>query len=203
MRHYSVALLGVLAFATLASAQQASPKAPPTGTPEQLAAHLAQWTGEMAVVKSLSADCKRTDVNRVRNDRVELSGVVKCLKVEAGDKVDKLALLHLVRKDNPELFEKYIGTGALLYRFAPTKKTIYVHKLRGGVSDDNFLDFLFQFKADTMKKRYDITLVMPDDPNYIYFDLKPRLDADKAEFQRARLVLYKKNYLPAQLVRGA
>jgi hypothetical protein len=44
-----------------------------------------------------------------------------------------------------------------------------------------------------------MTLVSPDDPNYIYFDLKPKLDADKTEFQRARLVLYKKNYLPAQL----
>jgi TIGR03009 family protein len=202
MRYYSVALLGVLAFAAGSTAQQSDPKPTPTGTPEQLAAHLAQWEREMTAVKSISAECKRTDVNRVRNDRVELSGVVKCLKVEGGDKSDKLALLELKRKDNPALYEKYIFTGELLYRFAPSVKTIFVHKLRGGVADDNFLDFLFQFKAEAMKKRYELTLVFPngpDDPNYIYFDMKPKLEADKAEFQRARLVLYKKNYLPAQL----
>ena len=67
MRHYSVALLGVLAFAAAVSAQQQPPKAPPTGTPEQLAAHLAQWErGTVAIVESICAECKRTDVNRVR-----------------------------------------------------------------------------------------------------------------------------------------
>ena len=131
---------------------------------------------------------------------MELTGVVKCLKVEANGKVDRLALLQLGPKDNPAAFtEKYICTGDLLYRFAPSQKTIYVHKLGGGVSDDSFLDFLFQFKADAMKKRYEITLVMPDDPNYIYFDLKPRLEADKTEFQRPVSCCYRQNYLPAQL----
>jgi TIGR03009 family protein len=198
MRILSVALLGVLTFAAAATAQQSPPKSPPPGTPEQLAATLAQWEREMAAVKSLSAECKRTDVNRVRNDQVVLTGVVKCLKVESAGKVDKLALLQLDRKDDPERSEKYICTGAVLYRFAPAQKTIFVHKLRGG-ADDSFLDNFFQLKAESMRKRYDMTLVMPDDPNYIYFDLKPKMEADKAEFQRARLVLYKKNYLPAQL----
>jgi TIGR03009 family protein len=200
MRYLSVALLGALTFAAAVPAQQPAPKPPPTGTPEQLAATLAQWEREMAPVKSLSADCKRIDVNRVRNDKVEVTGFVKCLKVEAAGRVDKLALLQLGPKDNPAAFtEKYICTGSVLYRFAPAQKTIYVHKLSGQASNDNFLDFLFQLKADTMKKRYDMTLAMPDDPNYIFIDLKPKMEADKAEFQRARLVLYKKNYLPAQL----
>jgi TIGR03009 family protein len=198
MRTLSAALLAVLTFAAAAAAQQPAP--PRTGTPEQLAATLAQWEREMAAVKSLSAECKRTDVNRVANNRSEVVGVVKCLKVESQGKVDKLALLQLGPKDNPNNFsEKYICTGALLYRFAPAQQTIFVHKLRGGAADDNFLDNLFQFKAESMKKRYDMTLVMPDDPNYIYFDLRPKVDADKAEFQRARLVLYRKNFLPAQL----
>jgi TIGR03009 family protein len=200
MRILTVALLGILTFAAGAPAQQPAPKPPPAGTPEQLAATLAQWEREMASVKSISADCKRTDVNRVRNDNVVVTGFVKCLKVEANGKVDKLALLQLGPKDKPNDFtEKYICTGSVLYRFAPAQKTIYVHRLKGQAANDNFLDFLFQLKADTMKKRYDITLVSPDDPNYIFFDMKPKLEADKAEFKRARLVLYKKNFLPAQL----
>ena len=45
-----------------------------------------------------------------------------------------------------------------------------------------------------------MTLAMPDDPNYVFLDMKPKMEADKAEFQhRPLLVLYKKNYLPAQL----
>jgi TIGR03009 family protein len=198
MRHYSVALLGVLAFAAATPAQQAAPQGRATGTAEELNGHLAQWEREMTGVKSLSAQLKRTDVNLVRNNRSELAGEVRCLKVEAtGGKVDKLAMLRLGPKENPT--EKYICTGDLLYRFSPSDKTIYIHRLRGQVSDDSFLDFLFQFKADSMKKRYDLTLSRPDDPNYIYLDIKPHLEADKAEFQRARLVLFKRNYLPAQL----
>lgn len=201
MRHYSFALLGLLAFGG-AFAQQAAPQ-PTAGTPEQLNAHLAKWETEMSAVKSISAECSRTDVNRVRNSNTQLSGVVKCLKVDAGGgKVDKLALLHLIPKDNPEAFEKFVCTGELLYQFSPREKTIYVHKLPGQVSDDNFLGFLFQMKAEAMKKRYDLTLVFPkgsEDPNYVYIDIKPRLEADKADFQRARLVLFKASYLPAQL----
>jgi TIGR03009 family protein len=203
MRHYLVALLAALAFAAGAIAQQAAPQPTPAGTPEQLNAHLAQWEREMAAVKSFSADCKRTDMNRVRNDRTELFGWVKCLKADAGgNKADQKASLYLAQKDNPNAFEKYVCTGDRLYRFSPPEKTVWVHKLGGPVAGDNFLEFLFQFKADAMKKRYDMTLVFPNgpnDPNYIYFDIKPRLEADKVEFQRARLVLLKKNYLPAQL----
>jgi len=199
MRHNSIALFGVLVITAGVAAQQPAP--PPVGTPEQRDAHLAQWEREMAAVKSISAECKRTDVNLVKNNKVELAGVVKCLKVEsAGGKVDKLALLQLGPVGKPEEFvEKYICTGGLLYRFAPRDRTIWVHKLKGQVADDNFLDFVFQLKAEAMKKRYDMTLVMPDDPNYIYFDIKPRAESDKVEFERARLVLIKKNYLPAQL----
>jgi len=190
----------MLAFAAGAFAQQAAPPQDPVGTPEQLNAHLTQWEREMNAVKSLSAECKRIDVNRVINNRVELSGLVKCMKVDAGGgRVDKLAFLQLGEKDKPDPVEKYICTGELLYRFSPRERILYVHKLPGQVSDDNFIAFLFQMKAEAMKKRYDLTLVRPDDPNYIYFDIKPRLEADKVEFQRARLVLFKRNYLPAQL----
>ena len=181
-----------------ALAQQAAPP-PATGTPEQLAAHLAQWEKEMAGIKSMSAECKRSDVNRVKNNRTDLVGIVKCLKVDApGGKTEKLAFLHLAEKDNPGSYEKLICTGSLVYWFSPRERIMYVKKI-GTAADDNFLDFLFQMKVDTLKKRYDMTLTRPDDPNYVYFELKPRLEGDKREFQRARLALYRSNYLPAQL----
>jgi TIGR03009 family protein len=198
MRHY-FALLSVLTFAAAGPAQQAAPKET-VGTPEQLAAHLAQWEREMTAVKTIGGECKRIDVNRVSNSQVELTGEVKCMKRDAGGgQVEKLATLRLTRKDNPNVYERYVCTGDRLYRFSPQEKILFIHKLTGQATDDNFIDFLFQFKAEALKKRYEVTLVRPEDPNYIYFELKPRRDEDKVEFQRARLCLFKTNYLPCYL----
>jgi TIGR03009 family protein len=196
MRHFSLALLGLLALAAGTFAQQQQP----TGTPAQLTAQLENWEKQMTVVKSLSASCTRTDVNKVRNENTVLTGVVKCMKVDApGGKVEKLALLQLAQKDHPEVYEKFVCTGNQLYWFAPREKAIYVKKLGDKVGGDSFLDFLFEMKAPAMQKRFDMTLVRPEDPNYVYIDIKPRLEGDKVEFQRARLVLFKRDYLPAQL----
>jgi TIGR03009 family protein len=198
MRHTSLALLALLAAASTTLAQQGSP--PPTGTPEQLNEQLGRWEKEMAATKSISARCSRTDVNRVRNENRILSGYVKCMKADAGNgKTEKLAVLHLAEKDKPESFEKFVCTGSLAYWFAPQEKAIYVKRLGGKMGEDNFLNFLFEMKADALKKRYDMTLIRPDDPNYIYIEIKPRQEADKVEFQRARLVLFKATCLPCQL----
>ncbi len=199
MRHISAALFGVLALGGGVLAQQAAPPAA-TGTPEQLANHLAQWEKEMAGVKSISAECRRADVNRVSNNRTELAGLVKIMRVDAGNgKIERLAYLHLADKANPNAYEKFICTGDLVYWFSPREKILYVKKLAAGASDDSFIDFLFQMKVTALMKRYDLTLTRPDDANYVYFEIKPKSTVDKAEFQRARLVLYKRDYLPAQL----
>src|SRR5262245_14012566 len=116
MRHYSLALLGLLALAAGALAQQ--PAEPPPGTPEQLNDRLANWEKQMSVVKSLVAQCSRTDVKRVKNVTTVLTGQVRCMKVEAGGKVDKLALLHMEEKGDPKSYEKFICTGDVVYWFA-------------------------------------------------------------------------------------
>jgi TIGR03009 family protein len=204
MRYYWLALLGLLAVGAGAFAQQAPPQAT-TGTPEQLNAHLARWEKEMAAVQSFSSTCTRTDVNKVRNSNTQLSGVVKFLKVDAGGgKVDKLALLSLVptAKGDQGYFEKFICTGDLLYQFSPSEKTIWIYKMNGGIAADSLVNMLFEMKADALKKRYDMTLTYPtgkEDANYIYIDIKPKHERDKVEFERARVVLYKANYLPCQL----
>ncbi len=198
MRHYSFALLGLLALAAGLRAQK--PTEPPPGTPAQLDDRLANWEQRMKDVRSIIAKVSRTDINKVRGQNTVKSGEVRCLKVDAGGgKVDKLALLYLAEKDDPRSYEKYICTGDLLYSFSPREQILYYRKLREKLSDDSFLYFLFEMKADALKKRFDMTLIRPDDPNYVYIDIKPRLEADKGEFDRARLVLFKRDYLPAQL----
>ena len=199
MRHYSLALLGLLALSAGALAQQGA-QPPPAGTPEQLNDRLANWEKAMTDVRSILAKVSRTDVNKVRGQNTVKAGEVRCLKVDAGGgKVDKLALLYLAEKDDPKSYEKYICTGDLLYSFSPREQTLYVKKLREKLTDDTFLSFLFEMKAAALKKRFEMTLVRPDDPNYVYIDIKPLKEEDKVEFQRARLVLFKRDYLPAQL----
>jgi TIGR03009 family protein len=205
MRNTSLALLGLLALAAAAPAQQ--PPAPPSaGTPEQLNECLANWERQMTVVQSFIATVSRTDVKKVRNQNTVLTGEVRCMKKDAGGgKVDKLALLHIAEKDNPKSYEKFVCTGDVVYWFSPRESVIYYKKLRDKMADDSFLNFLFEMKADSLRKRYDLTLVFPkgpDDPtlkHYVYIDIKPRKEEDKVEFQRARLVLFRRDYMPAQL----
>ena len=56
----------------------------------------------------------------------------------------------------------------------------------------------FGMKAEEAQRRYALTLAK-EDTYYVYVDITPRFAADRAEFQRARLVLNKDNYLPRQL----
>ena len=53
-------------------------------------------------------------------------------------------------------------------------------------------------RAEEAKRRYVLNLAR-EDRYYIYVDVTPRFPADRADFQRARLVLNKDNFLPRQL----
>jgi hypothetical protein len=98
---------------------------------------------------------------------------------------------------------QFICTGPLLYVYNPQNKEVRVHELPppapGGMgSDDSFLSFMFGMKAAEAKRRYDMRLVK-EDQWYIYLEVTPKLPADKADFQRARLVLLASNFMPRQL----
>src|SRR5262249_18312291 len=69
---------------------------------------------------------------------------------------------------------------------------------KAGEGGDNFLTFLFGMKAADAKVRYDLKL-SKEDQYYFYVDVLPKNDADKADFQRAQLVLNKTNYVPRRL----
>jgi TIGR03009 family protein len=66
------------------------------------------------------------------------------------------------------------------------------------VADNNFLSFLFGMKAEEAKRRYELSLAK-EDQHWIYIDILPRDPADKADFQKARLVLSATTFLPRQL----
>jgi TIGR03009 family protein len=197
MRTHKFALAGVLLCGGVLTAQQPSPGAAPTLDParNRLDALLLQWEKQMKGVQTLTAECTRRTVDKTFRTNEVFEGKAKYLK-------PNLAMLEMHKTGAPEVFEKFVCTGTYLYEYVPSNKVIRVHELPppkpGQVSDDNFLSFLFGMKAEEAKRRYDLTLVK-EDQYYIYIMIVPRFPADKADFQKARLVLTSNSFMPCQL----
>jgi TIGR03009 family protein len=123
------------------------------------------------------------------------------MKSGTGDNVMNLGLLELKPEGKTDVAEKVVCTGTYLYQFAPAQKEIRRYEVpsgkKTGIGEDSFLSLLFGMKADEAKRRYDLSA--KEDPWYIYVNVSPRFRDDKADFEKAQLVLLKKNYMPAQL----
>lgn len=166
---------------------------------------LAGWEQSLTSLRSLSAVCERTTLDKVFQSKEVFKGTAKYLK-GAGPGTGSRASLELYKVTpqglSPTIFEKYICTGTYLYEYAPASKVIRVHDLpqtKGGqVADDNFLAFLFGMKASEFKQRYQLSQT-PSDQYYHYILVQPKLPPDKADFSGARLVLRRDNFLPAQV----
>jgi TIGR03009 family protein len=205
MRSYGL-VLAVLALASLsARAQQAQqpPAAAPAADEKALDQHLTKWEAALKTVETLGAQVTRIDKDPVYEQVQKLTGTAYYLKAGSGPTAQNLALLELKLEGQKEPKEKFICTGTYIYQFLPEQKEIRYYKLPepkpGQASEDNnLLSLLFGMKADEAKKRYELKLAK-EDTYYIYVDITPRSTADKADFQRARLVLRKDNYLPRQL----
>jgi TIGR03009 family protein len=210
MRYFGLALAGVLltragGYAQAPQQPAAQPQAPqqqpaaPVLDPanNKLDALLLQWEQRMKGVQALTADCTRTKLLKTFRTTDVFEGQAKYLR-------PNLASLHLLKKNKPEIYERYICTGQFLYEFVPQNKQVRVHdltSLKGQGTDENFLSFLFDMKAEEAKRRYQLTLVKgpPEDKWYYYVDMLPRYDQDKVDFTRARLVLLQSTFLPRQV----
>jgi hypothetical protein len=105
-------------------------------------------------------------------------------------------------------FERYVCTEAGSFRYvtAPADKVVRVYQLPppadGKVADQNFLRFLFEVRAEEVKRRYHVTYVgnSPERPDqYHRLHLVPLKDERRAEFAEARVVLEARGLLPRQL----
>jgi TIGR03009 family protein len=209
MRCYGLVLAALVLASLSASAQQAqqTPAAPPAPAPaadsRALDEHLAKWEGAMKNVETLGAKLTRIDKDPVFDKVNRLTGVAYYMRSGSGAKAQNLALLEMALEGQKEAKEKFICTGAYIYQFLPEQKEIRYYELPkpkpGQAPEDNsLLSLLFGMKASEAKQRYELKLVK-EDTNYIYVDIAPRSPADRADFQRARMILNKSNYLPRQL----
>jgi TIGR03009 family protein len=205
MRIFCLILTGLLACVAVAVAQQPAAQLQPAqpavavDRAKLLDQHLAGWESHMKDVSSL----EMSGIERVDKDH-QFKYVDKWIGIAKYSKPN-LATLLLVRTDKKEIYEKWICSGTSIYQFVPAEKKIVIHQLPpkkdGAVSDENFLGFMFGMKADDAKKRYNLQISSgkENDQYYVYIDIQPREDRDKADFEVARLVLNKDTYLPRQL----
>jgi TIGR03009 family protein len=204
MRCYGLVLAALVLASLPASAQQAqqAPVAPPADD-RVLDGHLANWEAALKKVETIGAQLTRIDKDAVYEHVQRLTGTAYYMKAGSGPTAQNLALLEMKLEGQKEFKEKFICTGTYIYQFMPEQKEIRYYELpkpkQGQVlEENNFLSLLFGMKAEDVKRRYELKLAK-EDTYYIYVDIAPRSPADKADFQRARLVLNKSNYLPRQL----
>lgn len=189
-------LVSGMVFAQNAPLPSASPQS------NQLDVVLANWERAMAEMQSMVAVLSRTTIDKVFQSNEVFEGTAKFVKGQKPGQGAN-ASLELKKKNQPEIYEKFVCNGALLYEYAPQTKVIRVHQMPpprpGQVADDNVLSLLFGMRAMEAKKRYKLTHVPANDKWYHYIRIEPLMPADKADFTEARLVLFQKDSMPRQL----
>jgi TIGR03009 family protein len=200
---WSLTTLLFAAPALMAQQAAAAPQAalaPPLNVPanDPLLSLLQQWELQMKNIKAIEATVTRTETDKVIDTKTVFEGTAKLLRPDRAD-------LYLKKQGNPQIYERFLLTGNFLYEFVPKQSELRVHQLPQKapgqpVIDDNFLGLLFGMSAQQAQRRYDLQLVpKPGDTNYYYIVVTPKLAADKAEFIKARLVLWQKSFLPRQI----
>jgi len=203
MRSLWSSLPALVLAASAAWAQQPPANPSPAASDPRLDAVLKYWEQSMLNVQSLSAEVKRTQLDKTFQRTSLFEGEAKFQRGGPGQ--TSRASLMLTKKENPQVFEKFLCTGNFLYEWAPAEKVIRRYELPtpkpGQVADENFLSFVFGMRAVDAKARYDMAYVPPpaNDKWYQYLRIMPKQQADRADFTEARLTLLNTNYLPRQL----
>jgi TIGR03009 family protein len=157
--------------------------------------YLAGWEKASTDADTLVAEVRRTETFETSQVGKVFAGTLKYRKPGG-------FILEMHQQDRPENFEKIVISGATLYEYAPSKKEVRQHELPpprpGQAAADNLLSLLFGVNAREAMRRCDLKL-LKEDQYYAYMGVNPRLEADKAEFRTARLVLLKETLLPRQL----
>ncbi|VTS02983.1 TIGR03009 domain-containing protein [Tuwongella immobilis] len=164
-----------------------NPVAPPADPmASRLDVLLKAWEDRMKNTSTLYTECTRTEINKTFNTTEVFTGQARYMK-------PNLARLDLLKKDDPNNYEKYVCTGTYLYEYRPKNKLVRIHDMPKGngnaVADNASMSFIFGMKADEAKQRFQLTL-RKEDNFWIYVDILPKYPADKQEFTKAQMVFY-------------
>lgn len=204
IRIFIIVALTLLSSQTLQAQGNATAPATP-GNPagqSQLLQYLHRWEQEMLKIQTLVANIKLIEKDKTFETTTASLGLAKYMKVGQGTATVNLASLELRKEGKAELDKKFLCTGNFLYQVLFEAKEIRAFEMPkpkpGQVAEDSFMSLLFGMRAEDTMKRYDLRIAM-EDQWYIYLDILPRNPSDKADFQRARVVLNRATFIPRQL----
>lgn len=195
------------------SQAQAAEGAPsPTVDPAKMEKLLALWERQSTLLKTLDAKVFRTDVIPAWDE-------IEYYEGRAIFKSPNLAFIDFrkIKQDDdrkpvkdpktnawvsvPE--ERILCTGDEVWQYKSDTRQIFIYPLEEGQAEkaieEGPLPFLFNMKAESAKKRYDMTLMSEDEKAY-GISIKPRLDVDKESFSQAFVQLDRKYLLPIRIV---
>jgi TIGR03009 family protein len=157
---------------------------------------LSQWELKMRGATAVGATVKRTDTDAVNKQQVQVwEGKAFYMRPDR-------VRIQLNLNSNKNEFEYILLSGNNLYEYRSQAKKLTIHQLpppaAGQVADENQLGILFGMKAIEAKRRYEIRLVK-EDQWWIYLEILPRTADDRADFTKARLILYAPTFLPRQM----
>ena len=206
MRSVGIALSVVLVAAVALQAQPpAAPGLPPVDP--GLDAHLVAWEKVMGKATNFSAKFEQTKVEATFKKERKYTGSILCMKPN-DPKLSLFARMNLANVKDKNDFEAYICNGKSLFHYDWAGKTVTEIPLAQGNGDSLMLEFMSGMKAAAVKQRFHLTQFNPADKNYVYFDIKPKLQNDQQEFAHIRLAVFGPNvpppfipYLPAQIFR--
>jgi len=201
MRKTWIALLTLAS--TTAPGRAQAPATPPPSAPPAAAAfdpdrnaldrYLLRWEEAMKKVDTLALACTRKEIDKVYRTEKIYEGTIHFLK-------PTYFFWDMRVRGKPQEFERFICSGQYIYQFVPTEKVIRVYPApkvgpHGGIAEDSSIAFLFGMKATEARKRYELSL-FKEDKLYIYVDVIPKRDVDKADFRKARIILNRDTFLP-------
>lgn len=175
---------------------------PNPALPTPLDGVLKQWELQMQRIEFLTANLTLVEKDKVFNSAKTSNGTAKYLKSGSPNQPVLLASLEFRKENKVETDRKFLCTGNFLYELDFTQKVVRAFEMpkpkAGQVADDSFLTFIFGMKAEEAKNRYNLNLDK-EDQYYSYISITPKLPGDRADFQRAQLVLLRATFLPRRL----
>lgn len=178
-------------------AGDAPPAQPFTLTPAQQAnvdRLLGDWEQRNLNVKTVTCKFERWEFDRVTNTRKYATGE---LNYNTPDNAE-----YKVYDSDGNVSEHWLCTGKSIFEFKHSEKTLVQRdlppELQGKAIEDGPLPFVFNSNAAKLKQRYWMRLTAPPEgvTDQVWIEAFPKRREDKANFDRAELILNANEMLP-------
>lgn len=178
--------------------QDAPPAQPFTLTPQQQAnldRLLGDWEKRNTDVRTITCKFERWEFDRVTNTRKYATGELNYSNPDNAE--------YKVFDADGEVSEHWLCTGKSIFEFKHSVKTLVQRdlppELQGKAIEDGPLPFVFNSNADKLRQRYWLRLSAPPEgvTDQVWLEAFPKRREEKANFDRAELILDAKEMLPA------